>query len=222
MESCFTSYASCVSGGHPTRGGCCVSRYVREVTSEREDDVELPEGWRVDGEQLVHEAELHGWRLTVVSILGAPWDGPSSLRIDPPTDLDSVVGTDGITAELMRSISMAEIRRTTKELRARLGGAIDGSQAGAVLDRVETDHDYALMSREYIRLVEQGYRSPITRLATAWGMSRNTISGRIRRARAMGFLDGSPGKPADRLTSKARRCLEGEEREPNRDRPDRK
>ncbi|MDO0933678.1 hypothetical protein QQY66_19045 [Streptomyces sp. DG2A-72] len=190
------------------------------MTDER-GDVELPEGWRVDGERLIHEAELHGWRLTVVSVLGAPWDGPSSLRIDPPADLDEVAGTDGITAELMRSISMAEIRRTTKELRARLGYAIDGAQTGAVLDRVETDLDYAMMSLAYVRLVEQGYRSPVTRLSTAWGMSRNTISGRIRRARAMGFLDGPPGKPADRLTRKARRCLEGEEYEPDRDRPDR-
>ncbi|MBK3576222.1 hypothetical protein JHN63_20855 [Streptomyces sp. MBT65] len=190
------------------------------MTSER-GDAELPEGWRVDGDLLVHEAELHGWRLTVVSVLGAPWDGPSSLRIDPPADLDAVAGTDGITAELMRSISMAEIRRTTKELRARLGYAIDGARSGVVLDRVETEQDYALMSREYVRLVEQGYRSPITRLATAWGMSRNTISGRIRRARAMGFLDGPPGKPADRLTAKSRRCLEREEHEPSRDRSDR-
>lgn len=175
----------------------------------------------MDGERLIHEAELHGWRLTVVSVLGAPWDGPSSLRIDPPADLDEVAGTDGITAELMRSISMAEIRRTTKELRARLGYAIDGAQTGAVLDRVETDLDYAMMALAYVRLVEQGYRSPVTRLSTAWGMSRNTISGRIRRARAMGFLDGPPGKPADRLTRKARRCLEGEEHEPDQDRPDR-
>lgn len=181
----------------------------------------LPEGWRVDGDDLVHEAELHGWRLTVVSVLSAPWDGPTSLRIDPPDDLDAVVETDGITAELMRSISMAEIRRTTRELRARLGRAADGSVAGGVLERVETDHDYALMSREYVRLVEQGYRSPITRLAMAWGMSRNTISGRIRRARATGFLDGPPGKPADRLTDKAKRFLEGERHGAGRDHPDR-
>ncbi|MGQ4384978.1 hypothetical protein [Streptomyces sp. SAS_270] len=188
---------------------------------EREDGT-LPEGWRVEGEDLVHETELHGWKLTVVSVLSAPWDGPTSLRIDPPENVDVAIETDGITAELMRSISMAEIRRTTKELRARLGRATDVSVAEGVLDRVETEHDYALMSREYVRLVEQGYRSPVTRLATAWGMSRNTISGRIRRARAMGFLDGPPGKPADRLTAKARRCLEGEARDAGRDHPDRK
>ncbi|CAM5583753.1 hypothetical protein SSPIM334S_02049 [Streptomyces spiroverticillatus] len=182
----------------------------------------LPPGWRVDGDDLVHEAELHGWRLTVVSELGAPWDGPSSLRIDPPSDPDAARETDGITAELMRSISMAEIRRTTKELRARLGRSADGTEAGAVPDRVETEHDYAVLARAYVRLVEQGYRSPVTRLATAWGTSRNTVSGRIRRARAMGFLDGPPGRPADRLTAKARRCLEGAEHEQSREQPGRK
>ncbi|MFI0981446.1 hypothetical protein ACH4SP_31110 [Streptomyces sp. NPDC021093] len=190
--------------------------------TDEHGDGNLPAGWRVDGDDLVHEAELHGWRLTVVSTLSAPWDGPTSLRIDPPADLDAARETDGITAELMRSISMAEIRRTTKELRARLGRSIDSTGASAVLDRVETDHDYALMARAYVRLVEQGYRSPVTRLATAWGMSRNTISGRIRRARAMGFLAGPPGKPADRLTAKARRWLEGEEHEQSREQADRK
>ncbi|MFD3517062.1 hypothetical protein [Streptomyces sp. NPDC058657] len=181
-------------------------------------DGELPAGWRVEGENLIHEAELYGWRLTVVSVLSAPWDGPSSLRIDPPADLDAAKESDGITAELMRSISLSEIRRTTKELRARFSRSADGPGGGTVPVRVETDHDYALMAREYVSLVEQGYRSPVTRLAAAWGMSRNTISGRIRRARAMGFLAGPPGKPADRLTAKARRCLEGEEHEQSRER----
>lgn len=171
----------------------------------------MPEGWRLDGEQLIHEAELHGWKLTVVSWLDAPWDGPASLHIDPPDDPHARVDTDGITAELMRSISLAEIRRTAKELRACLGRSTDEATVAAVLQRVETDREYALMAREYVRLVRQGYRSPVTRLATAWGLSRNTISGRVRRARAMGFLDGSPGRPADRLTEKARRHLEGDD-----------
>ncbi|MEU0584773.1 hypothetical protein [Streptomyces sp. NPDC006132] len=172
---------------------------------------ELPEGWRLDGEQLVLEAELHGWKLTVVTLLSAPWDGPASLRIDPPDDPRAEVGTDGITAELMRSISLAEIRRTARELRARLGRSAADATTAAVLHRVETERDYALMAREYVHLVQQGYRSPVTRLASAWGLSRNTISGRIRRARAMGFLDGPPGRPADRLTEKARRHLEGDD-----------
>ncbi|MGX5214989.1 hypothetical protein ACWKT3_40995 [Streptomyces violaceus] len=170
----------------------------------------MPEGWRLDGEQLVHEAELHGWKLTVVTLLSAPWDGPASLRIDPPDDPRAEVATDGITAELMRSISLAEIRRTAKELRTRLGRSADEATTAAVVHRVETERDYALMAREYVHLVHQGYRSPVTRLATAWGLSRNTISGRIRRARAMGFLDGPPGRPANRLTDKARRYLEGD------------
>ncbi|MFI2523242.1 hypothetical protein [Streptomyces sp. NPDC018967] len=169
----------------------------------------------------MHEAELHGWKLTVVTLLSAPWDGPTSLRIDPPEDPHTTVATDGITAELMRSISLAEIRRTAKEVRARLGWPADGATAAAVFNRVVTEREYALVAREYVRLVHQGYRSPVTRLATAWGLSRNTISGRIRRARAMGFLDGPPGKPADRLTDKARRHLEGDDtRVTNRDRTD--
>jgi hypothetical protein len=155
-----------------------------------------------------------------VSLLAAPWDGPAILHIEPSED-PYLVGTDGITAELMRSISLAEIRRTAKELRARLGRPTDEGAGVAVLHRVETGREYALMAREYVRLVQQGYRSPVTRLASAWGLSRNTISGRIRRARAMGFLDGPPGKPADRLTDKARRHLEGDDiREPEQDRID--
>ncbi|CAM5349728.1 hypothetical protein SALBM311S_08312 [Streptomyces alboniger] len=171
----------------------------------------MPAGWRLDGEELVHESELYGWKLTVVSLLDAPWDGPTSLRIEPPDDPHATVGTDGITTELMRSISLAEIRRTAKELRGRLGRSTDEATTAAVLHRVETEREYALMAREYVRLVQQGYRSPVTRLATAWGLSRNTISGRVRRARAMGYLDGPSGRPADRLTEKARRYLKGDD-----------
>ncbi|WP_211282729.1 hypothetical protein [Streptomyces griseorubiginosus] len=169
---------------------------------------DLPEGWRVDGDRLVHETELLGWKLTVVSLLTAPWDGPTSLHIEPPDDPCTTVGTDGITTELMRSISLADIRRTAKVLRARLGWSTGEATVAVVLDRVETEREYALMAREYVHLVQQGYRSPVTRLAAAWGVSRNTISGRVRRARAMGFLVGPPGRPADRLTEKAWRFLE--------------
>ncbi|PZH15754.1 hypothetical protein C1I97_07560 [Streptomyces sp. NTH33] len=103
-----------------------------------------------------------GWKLAVLSLLEAPWDGPTSLRIEPPDDLHATVGTDGITVELMRSISLAEIRRTAKELRARLGRSVDGATAMTVLHRVETEREYALMAREYVRLVGLGYRSPVT------------------------------------------------------------
>ncbi|WP_157857418.1 hypothetical protein [Streptomyces yerevanensis] len=199
-----------MAGGFPAHGGRRMPRYFRLVTKASSGG-ELPEGWRLDGDRLVHEAELHGWKLTVVSFLDAPWDGPTSLCIEPPDDPDVTVGTDGITAELMRSISLAEIRRTAKELRARLGHSAGETAVAAVLHRVETEREYALMAREYVHLVQQGYRSPITRLASAWGLSRNTISGRVRRARAMGFLDGPPGKPADRLTDKAWRHLEGDD-----------
>ncbi|MCZ9349184.1 hypothetical protein NGM36_05145 [Streptomyces mutabilis] len=104
---------------------------------------DLPEGWRLDGEQLVHEAELHGWKVTVVTLLNAPWDGPASIRIDPPDDPQARVVTDGITAELMRSMPLAEIRRTARELRARLGRVTGEDAAGVVLDRVETEREYA-------------------------------------------------------------------------------
>ncbi|MFZ3498020.1 hypothetical protein ACODT5_33170 [Streptomyces sp. 5.8] len=153
------------------------------------------------------EMDLQGWGVAVVSDLGAPWDGPTSLEVTA-RDVDAVVETDGITAELLRKLPMGEIRKQLKQIRAQLGSAVSPGGSGVVLERVETDLEYALMAREYLRLVEQGFRSPIARLADGWGMSRNTISGRIRRARAMGFLDGPTGKPADRLTEKSRRLLE--------------
>jgi hypothetical protein len=118
-----------------------------------------------DGEQLVYEAELLGWKLTVLSLLDAPWDGPTSLRIEPPDDLHATVGTDGITVELMRSISLAEIRRTAKELRARLGRSVGGATAMTVLHRVETEREYALMAREYVRLASIFLDGPPTELA---------------------------------------------------------
>lgn len=199
-----------VAGDFPAHGGRRVPRYFRPVIAASAGE-NWPEGWHLDGDRLVYEIELSGWRLTVVSSFDAPWDGPAHLSIEPPSDPRVMVETDGITTELLRSIPLAEIRKRAKELRARLSRSTTGEDsAEAVLARVETDREYALMAYEYVRLVRHGYRSPVTRLATAWGLSRNTISSRVRRARAMGFLDGPPGRPADRLTDKARRYLEGD------------
>ncbi len=172
--------------------------------------MELPDGWRVEGDSLIYEQDLRGWGLVVTFRLDLPWmDGAAELGI-VVHDVDAAIETDGITADLMRSIPMGEIRKTGIRLRAQLGHAVGPSGSGVVLNRVETDLEYALMSQVYMQLIEQGFRSPISRLADSWGMSRNTISGRIRRARAMGFLDGPVGKPADRLTEKSLSLLEGQ------------
>lgn len=178
--------------------------------AEKRADVELPEGWRVENGQLIYEMDLQGWGVAVTSALAAPWDGPTRLEVNAH-DVDAAVETDGITVELLRKLPMGEIRKQIKTLRAQLGYAVGPSGSGTVLTRVESQLEYALMAREYVRLVEQGFRSPITRLAEGWGLSRNTISGRIRRARLMDFLDGPKGKPADRLTEKSRRLLEEHE-----------
>lgn len=171
-------------------------------------DIELPEGWWVEGTSLRYQCDLRGWALIVEFRLDLGWmDGPAQLTVNVH-DVDASEETNGITADLLRSIPMGEIRKTGTRLRAELGYAVGPSGSGVVLTRVETEEEYALMAREYLSLVQQGFRSPITRLADGWGMSRNTISGRIRRARAMGFLDGPAGKPADRLTEKALKLLE--------------
>ncbi|MCC9311776.1 hypothetical protein LN042_32720 [Kitasatospora sp. RB6PN24] len=171
--------------------------------------MELPDGWRLEGTKLTYAHDLSGWALEVTFRLDLLWmDGPAELSV-VVHDVDASEESNGLTADLLRSIPMGEIRKTGVRLRSQLGYAVGPFGSGVVLDRVETDLEYALMSEVYIQLIKQGFRSPISRLADGWGMSRNTISGRIRRARAMGFLDGPAGKPADRLTEKSRSLLEG-------------
>lgn len=123
-------------------------------------------------------------------------------------DLDGSLETDGITFDVLRDVPLQEARRVISAYGPRLRQALGLAQAASHLpERVETDLDYARMAKRYVELVETGRRNPIGELAELAGVSRNTMSARIRRARDKGFLEGPEGKPATHLTSKAREVL---------------
>jgi hypothetical protein len=154
--------------------------------------------------------DVHGWRVVVQWQIAAPLDGPTFLRVQLDEEgLDQTVGTDGITAGVLRSIPLAHSRRLMGQMKA---AQLQGTPEAAELDlpaRVESRRDYARVARAYADLVSRGHRHPLMHLQRASGTDRNTWSSRIRRARDMGLLTRPPDAPA--LTETGRRALEGHE-----------
>ncbi|MGK5684775.1 hypothetical protein [Actinoplanes sp. URMC 104] len=154
--------------------------------------------------------DVHGWTVVVAGSLGAPWDGPDEInvRFTEIEAVDSVVDSDGITGEILRAIPLGDARKRIKAIKdewRREQGHHD-----AVAARVETDEEWARFAREYVALVKEGQRHPIRHMAAMTGISRNTLSARVRRARERGFLEGPAGKPADRLGARAAEILREE------------
>lgn len=176
--------------------------------------IALPDGWTLHSEKAGQPPTILqrsffpvlGFTVRVVCDISNPFSGPTEMHIT----LDTVweLEADGITADVLRAVPLGEVRRVMSEYAARILAAT-GQDLGphSLPERIETPHDYARMAARYVQLVESMHRQPVNDLARALGLSRNTVSARIRRARQMGLLEGEPRKPATRLTDKARQLL---------------
>lgn len=179
--------------------------------------VGLPRGWELrehahsGSVDLIGVYRVQGWTIFISCDIKSPFMGPDELniRLTSADDIPSAIETDGITVDLLRIIPFGEARRIIAEWKPRLLAELYGiGEPEPVPDRIESEHDYALVAREYIRIVKTGDRRPIDTLARAWGLSNKTVSARILRARKMGLLEGEPRKPANKLSAKAMRLLD--------------
>jgi hypothetical protein len=158
----------------------------------------LPPGWtlypatRYDGQpaDLIGVYDVQGCTVTISADLRAPISGPMEVRIREEFDNpEEIKERDGITLEVLRAVPLGDARKILAEWLPRLRAAFYPDDAPQPLpERVETQHDYALVAAEYVRLVRSGERRPIHMMAEASGVSRNTVSARVRRARHMGLL----------------------------------
>lgn len=177
----------------------------------------LPEGWFLqpapDGGEphtLTGWSDVGPWRVLIHCDIRMGWDGPTSIEVRFQTAelAAEATDTDGITTDVMRSVPLREARSVIKKYRPRILTALGYHAEEAVPERIKSDRDYALLAKEYIRLIEFGSRHPIAVMADLCDVSRNTMSARVRRAREMGLLEGEPRQPATRLTEKAKRLIE--------------
>lgn len=131
------------------------------------------------------------WDIRITSELFGLDAGPEAMSIQPATGADGLVIEKSypdlvITTELLRSIPMQDARN--RLARHKLTRAAEEGYVEPIPERFETDRDFAILADIYARRVEGGERNPLKNMAQLYGISRNTLSARIRLARERGLL----------------------------------
>lgn len=150
---------------------------------------------------------VKGWSVTLRSSLIAPYHGADDMHFRATTaeGVEAAMETDGLTFDVVRAVPLSDARKRLALLK-RAHRAV-GVERAEMTDRLSAPEDWARFAERYVMLVQAGTRHPVEELRLKYGVSRNTISARVRRARERGFLDGDPGKPANRLGPEAEKHL---------------
>ncbi|MEV2274757.1 hypothetical protein AB0I72_04155 [Nocardiopsis sp. NPDC049922] len=157
---------------------------------------ELPAGWKLyayepGGEPAILKATYElteGCVAVVEAHVHAPYNGPTRVTLLAESE-DAANQSDGITTEMMRSVPLGEARKVITYWVNRIRSELSPESLPAPLpERISTPEDYARVASEYVRLVNSNERRPIEVMAQAWGVSKNTASSRLRRAREKGYL----------------------------------
>ncbi|MFI5760203.1 hypothetical protein ACIA8F_04595 [Streptomyces sp. NPDC051563] len=118
-------------------------------------------------------------------------------------DIDEAVeiatATEGIPSSVLTAIPLSEVKQTARRI---LAGASE-VEPWPVPKRCRTEEDYALLVAELIRIRQTGSAAPQQVLAERLGISKGTMSERVKRARELALI------PPDSLTltNKAQRLL---------------
>ncbi|MEU9603726.1 winged helix-turn-helix domain-containing protein [Streptomyces sp. NPDC048057] len=164
--------------------------------------------WRREGAELVWHRTYGPWLVTAHCPVAAPFTGPSELSIrltvggsgeEITRAMAEALETDGIPASLLRQIPLAEIKAGARAALAQQGDRAMNTPY-PVPARCRTEEDYALLVGELTRMHATGTTAPQGELAARLGISKGTMSDRIRRAKEMGLWDGG-------LTEKASAVL---------------
>jgi len=146
--------------------------------------------------------EVHGHTVMLSShslLLSAP---PASLTVH-------IAPGGGITTEVLRAIPLAD---ASKRIKAMTLALLESERpAWHELGRMRDAQDWARFASAYADLVASGERSPVTHMARALKLSRNTVAARVRIARDRGYLTRPTDESLGELTDMARKLLHEEE-----------
>lgn len=187
---------------------CSDSGTVDHVNTPKPQDTDLND-WQRDGNELVWHRAYGPWLVTARCPVAAPFNGPSELTIrlavggseDEITEaMDQALETDGIPANLLRQIPLAQIKAGA---RAALAKQEDRAMNDPypVPARCRTEEDYTLLVAELARMRATGTTAPQGELANRLGIGKATMSERIKRSKELDLWDGQ------RLTGKASAIL---------------
>ncbi|MFC5789647.1 hypothetical protein ACFPPE_07240 [Agromyces tardus] len=149
--------------------------------------------------------EIDGWRVTMEWSTDANHGGPNRLTVEPVDPKHPPVG--GISSTVLRDIKFSDARAAVRASREP-EYTPDPDRLRAALSEGLTDRYLAVLSAEYIALVDAGRKNPAGVLAEQLGKSPDTIRGQLSQARnKRGILDGRNGKVGGVLTKKAHSLL---------------
>ncbi|EFQ83217.1 hypothetical protein HMPREF0063_11490 [Aeromicrobium marinum DSM 15272] len=167
-------------------------------------------GSDVDDDVEVRYRVLDLWMVTIRSATSGLDTGPETLTVEPFVDEDGRAEESSrdelLTGDVLRAVPMQDARRRIK--RAKLEWAQTHGYMDPIPSRFSTDRDFALLARIYADAVAAGQRNPIKNLSVRYGISRNTLSARIRVARDRGLLTRPDEGDGGSLTPAAVALLE--------------
>lgn len=126
----------------------------------------------------------------------------------------------GISARLLRSISLPELEREARQGLMALARRNSSTRWRRELERAEAsfdrpgrggrgDSDYVLWAVRYIEAVERGSRTPIADLAASHGLDKEQVRDRVHEARVRRLLTrAGRGKVGGHLTEKAEAIMQ--------------
>jgi hypothetical protein len=150
--------------------------------------------------------DVLGWYVELRCGIFLP-GGPQSINVSTP---DGIPIDGGVTTSVLRAVPLADARKRLDRLRedhVKQAAAGDLVTFGGLV-RVDSEEGLARFAKTYADLVESGDDHPLKRLATYTGLSRNTLSARVRRARERGLLTKPSPESLGALTKKAEQLLQ--------------
>lgn len=186
-----------------------MSNFGMEYTRISDAAELLDEGWNEEKFYVFVTYRLFGkWDVDLRCVLHDPWTGISELHVVPADYPDEDNENEEVTGQLLRVVPFADARKRIEALRIEAYKA-DGT-IRSFPERFETPLDFATLAAAYVEEIKRGSTQPIQRLSKIHGVSRNTLSARIRRAREddMGLLTRPTKDSLGELTEKAKVLLQ--------------
>jgi hypothetical protein len=152
---------------------------------------------------------VYGWVVECRCPVRAPWDGPERVVVYPdmsdeglPDFMEHAMETGGVTTEVLRAVPLAHARKQLQALR--IEALKEAGDTPDMPSHLLTVEDWARFAQVYAEAAEAGQRQPLKYLVDMTGLSRNTLSARVRRAREMGLLTRPTKDNLGALTDAAR------------------
>jgi hypothetical protein len=127
----------------------------------------------------------------------SPFSNPERLLVVADPDSEEYDDFGGITGDVLRAVPMKSLTRALRAEMEAVNQAPEAQLSTVNVGRAGKGRRfYAEVAEQYAEQVNLGDRSPIATIARMQSVGVETVRARVKRARALGFLEGPPGELA--------------------------